>query len=151
MAERAGVSPTVAARELQVLRDRGLAVYEARIVATDRARTQTAWVANLHAWPESLLVAVNRVVLLAPRKKPVKPATRVPARFGHLFWNANIAKLNLETDGSYIAGRMLRAPDVGAWVWALDHLSGDAIDTALSRRGMPESIRAMVGNRRKYA
>lgn len=51
----------------------------------------------------------------------------VPERFAHLFWNADVASLDLERDGRFIASRLLMADDVAAWGWAVQHLSADAL------------------------
>jgi hypothetical protein len=43
----------------------------------------------------------------------------LPSELHHLFWNANVADLNPQKDGSYLAERLLQAPDLRAWNWAL--------------------------------
>ncbi|MEO6944782.1 MAG: MarR family transcriptional regulator [Lacisediminihabitans sp.] len=150
VAERAGVSPTVASRELTTLEAQGLAHRQERTVAADRARVRAFWTTDLRSWPGSLMQAVNQTVLPRAKRRRSKVATRIPARFGHLFWNADFSKLSPAVDASYIAGRMLASPNVGAWAWALENLPDDGIDTALSRRGMPVAARALVENWRVY-
>ena len=140
----------MASRELKTLEALGLAHREERTVAADRARVHVFWATDLRSWPGNLIRAVNQTVIPHAKRHAPKVAARIPTRFAHLFWNADFSSLSPAADSSYIAGRMLTSPNVGAWAWALENLPDDGIDTALSRRGMPAAVRALVENWRAH-
>lgn len=145
VAAEAGVSPTTASQTLRSLAERQ---YVARVpvtLARGRATRDLRWKAAPSSWPEQLRSAVRRTRLpQAPRTDAVTPA--LPRSLHHLFWNADVTKLSPKTDGSYMAGRLLDAPDVRAWQWALTNLSPADIDTAMSRRGVNPRTKALVAN-----
>lgn len=113
-----------------------------RVVASDRARHELRWFANTPAWREPLVGEVRwtRLPRRAPKRSPL------PRELHHLFWNADISKLEPAEDGSYMAGRLLEAPDIRAWRWAFDNVSREDIQTAMSRRGINPRTRALVKN-----
>lgn len=151
IAERAGVSPTVASRELRELGRLGLVAQRQRVVALDRARVRSEWATDTARWPATLFGAVNRVVLPRPTTRRSRTGPGVPKRFAHLFWNADVGALDTNADASFIAGRMLASSNVDAWNWALSNLPPSDIDRATSRRGVDPATRALVRNWRTNA
>ncbi len=141
VAEHAGVSPTVASRTLTEAAERGL-VQHVSVAAVDTAQ---GWHATTEAWPSGLAAAV-RAVRLPRRRADSRPGRHVPARFRKWFWNVAAGRLELSADGSYIAGRLLASPDVPAWEWTLRNISPADVRTAVSRRGIPVEVAALVEN-----
>lgn len=139
----AGVSPTVASRDLVGLENRGLVARVTRTVADESARRQTYW--TFAAADPDLLRAVRRVRLPAGRSVDAGTA-RIPRRLYRHFWNADPASLRVGENGSYIATRLLGSSDVVAIDWALRHIRAGDIDVALSRRGVRPSARRLVQN-----
>ncbi len=142
------MSPTVAARELVTLEQRGLVERRERVVALGRARRHEFWVLDRRneKWNAELTTAVRQVRLPAPREASSRPFDKIPLRFQHYFWNADLNTIDLERDASYLAGRLLAAPDVSAGVWALKHLPAADIRSAMRRRGVDERTRSFVAN-----
>lgn len=151
VAARAGISPMVASRELKILEAQGFAREQDRTVAAGRARVDTFWTTNLATWSTEVMLAVNSTV--PPQREDVvrKQAARIPQRFAHLFWNADFSTLDMHSDGSFIAGRLLTSPNIEAWVWTMENLAPASIDSALIRRGIPAAARALVSNWRAHA
>lgn len=145
VATKAGVSPTTASRVLETLAEGMLVARRDVVVASGRARHQTRWFAATDQWPEALEQATRQTRLPEPETATGEPA-RLPAYLWHLFWNANVSDLDPARDGSYIAGRLLQAPDLRAWRWALSNLRRADIDTAIARRGVSDRTRALVRN-----
>jgi hypothetical protein len=71
---------------------------------------------------------------------------RLPARFAHLFWNADIDDLDVKRDGRYIASRLLMADDVAAWGWAARHLSAEDLASVGSLRHATPERKALARN-----
>lgn len=149
LARKAGVSPTVAARALPEFQSMGLVEQRSRVIpVSGRAHSKQFWALNRRsaAWNKELKRAVRAVILPTPTKRTVRQPTKIPARLYHHFWNADLTKLNIHRDGSYIAGRLLAAPDIGAAVWALQNLPATDIHTASTRRGVDEQTRSLISN-----
>jgi hypothetical protein len=80
---------------------------------------------------------------------PVEPAgaaagRRVPSRLSHLFWNADLGRVDTDEHGPYLASRILRADDCQALGWLAAHLHPDAIRSATRGRGL-DPRRARLG------
>lgn len=142
IAAKAGISPTTASRVLRVLTEANLAQQKDQVVAGERARRERRWFANMAAVHGALADDVRRTRL--PRH--VSKASRLPRELHHLFWNADPATLNPATDGSYMAGRMLEAPDPAAWQWVFANISPADIHTAMTRRGIDPRTRRLAEN-----
>lgn len=142
VAAKAGVSPTTASKVLGKLEGERLVARRESIVASGRARHERRWFANSRAWPEGLRDSVRRT-RLPERHVTLSP---LPSDLHHLFWNADPSSLDPKVDGSYIAGRLLQAPDLRAWQWALTNLSRSDVTQALARRGVDEETRALARN-----
>lgn len=128
-----GTSPTTAAKALHELQARGLVTQRTRTVASGRAVEVTEWIArSLATWPDSLLGDIKAAALPQPPRR--EPATKVPARFHHLFWNVDVRALTLPDDAAFVASRLLTAPDPTATAWALTELPYEALEKAMSSR-----------------
>ncbi len=75
---------------------------------------------------------------------------RVPARFGYLFWNADLADIDPQCDGRYVAARLLMSDDVAAWGWALEHLSAEDLASAAGLRHATPRRAALARNLAAY-
>ncbi|PZQ88183.1 MAG: hypothetical protein DI534_11990 [Leifsonia xyli] len=142
VATRAGVSPTTASTGLQRLRDAGLVTRREHVIARGSAVAEWRWEPVIEAWPSSLRSAVRATRL--PRQQ--RAAVPLPRALRHLFWNADFAELDPRRDGSYLAERLLTAPDANAWAWALTNLGRGDVETALGRRGIDARTKALVRN-----
>ncbi|QAY61082.1 MarR family transcriptional regulator [Microbacterium protaetiae] len=142
VASRAGLSPTTTSRALQRLAVDRLVEQRDLVVPSGRARHEKRWFVNTPAWLQPLVDQVRSTRL--PRRK-VQPSP-LPVALHHLFWNADVTTLDPAVDGSYMAGRLLEAPDIRAWTWALANISRVDIKTALGRRGVKPATRALVEN-----
>lgn len=142
VAAQAGVSTTTASKVLHHLAATNLASQKPIDVASGRARRELRWMANTAAWSEDLRRAVRRTRL--PHQE--SSVTPLPRSLHHLFWNADVSRLTPDVDGSYMAGRLLDAPDLRAWRWALANISAHDIDKAISRRGVSPRIQTFVAN-----
>ncbi|WP_282944257.1 MarR family transcriptional regulator [Cellulomonas endometrii] len=133
LARLTGTSPTTAAKALHELQARGLVTQRTRTVASGRAVEVTEWVArSLATWPRSLLGDAKAAALPQPPQRD--RATKVPARFHHLFWNVDVRALTLPADAAFVASRLLAAPDPTATAWAVTGLPYEALEKAMSSR-----------------
>ncbi len=142
VAAQAGVSTTTASKVLHHLAATNLVSQASFDVASSRARRELRWKANTPGWPDDLRRAVRRTRL--PHQET--SAAPLPRSLHHLFWNADVSNLAPGVDGSYMAGRLLEAPDIRAWRWALANISPRDIDKAMSRRRVNPRIKALVAN-----
>lgn len=142
VADKAGVSPTTASRTLRKLLAEHLVEQRDQVVANGRAHREQRWFANTPTWRQPLVDQVRSTRL---PHRPARPSP-LPRELRHLFWNADVSTLDPGVDGSYLAGRLLEAPDIRAWRWALANISADDIATALTRRGIDPRTRALVQN-----
>lgn len=142
VASKAGISPTTASRALRKLALEGFAQQRDTMVASGRARQERRWFSSNKPLPTSVKNAMRHTRLVERTSTP-RP---LPSELHHLFWNANVADLNPQKDGSYLAERLLQAPDLRAWNWALTNLSRDDVEMALGRRGVDDRTRALARN-----
>ena len=68
----------------------------------------------------------------------------MPARLAHVFWDEDLARLDIERDAVLIADRILRAEDPEALVWMSRALPRAAIERASRSRGL-DPRRARLG------
>jgi hypothetical protein len=84
---------------------------------------------------QRLSPAIGEVVL--PECEPASRKDRkVPGWLRHLFWNADIDRLDVDRDGAFIAARVLGSEDAQAHAWAATTLSAAAFLAAASQRGL---------------
>jgi hypothetical protein len=95
------------------------------------------WEANIAArrWPE-LAPVLNRVVPPTHPDRPARHLASVPAWLGHVFWNADVRRLDIDRDAAFIAGRILSSDDAQAHAWAAANLRADAFERAATIRGI---------------
>jgi hypothetical protein len=94
--------------------------------------------------PRWLAVAPAVGTVVTPERPPGRRPGRVPRRLGHLCWNEDLDRLDLDRDALLIADRILRADDPEAVAWMSEALPPTAIDKATRRRGM-DPRRARLG------
>jgi hypothetical protein len=145
VARRAGVSPTAAGAAVRSLTGRGLVRKEREWVASGRAREFELIRADVTApdWPE-LAPQLAAVGLPAGPAEP-RP-TRVPARLAHLFWNADPSRLDVRTQGGYLAERLLSTRDLDGLAWGLRALTSADWEQAARNRGLSARERALAHN-----
>ena len=146
LAQRAGVSPTTAAKYLPLLRERGLVSEETRWVAEGRVRRRTIITLDDSApdW-RALAPAVRRVQLPRPPASR-EDDRRLPRRLDHLFWNVADSQKDVASAGSIIARRLIETSDLDGLAWGLSALSATDWEHAASTRGISATQRAMAEN-----
>lgn len=155
VARLAGVSPTTAARALHALSRDGIACRRVDEVAEGHVHQLAVWTIDWRspAW-HAIATEVGRVRVEARARvqaddagqrtaSPGRAALRVPQRLAHLFWNADLRRVDISQHGSYVASRLLRADDCQALWWLARHLHPEAIRAAASGRGL-DSRRATL-------
>lgn len=95
-------------------------------------------------WPE-LAPVLARVRPPKP-ELAAEPPHRLPRRIGHLFWNAPLARIDLRTDGAYVARRVLLHGDAPALAWAATALTPADWRAAARGRGIDPRSRALAEN-----
>jgi len=148
VARRAGVSPTAASAALRRLVDRGLIIRRPRRLVQGGVRTADLWLADLlgPAWSPEVLAAVKAVHLPAHQRAGPRLAPRVPRRFGHAFWNADLPAIGTDRNADFVASRLLQLDEVEAWLWAACHLPAESLRRAARGRGFDARRRALVEN-----
>lgn len=141
-AAKAGISPTTASRVITRLADEGYVEQRDVKVPSTRARREKRWFADSTRWSPDVREAVRQTRL--PQRMPQQ--ADLPPDLRYLFWNAEPSALDPRVNGSYMAERLLTAPDMRAWQWALTNIPRDSIETAVGRRGVGERTRALVRN-----
>lgn len=141
VARVAGISPTAAGRALRRLADEGYVTSETARVTEGNVRDVTVWTVHWTA-PQWLTVAgvVGQATL--PTSEGSMPPhrdrgrRRVPARLAHVFWNEDLARLDVDRDAVLIADRVLRSDDPEAHAWMLEELPASAILAATRTRNL---------------
>jgi hypothetical protein len=145
VARLAGVSPSTGRRALHALCRAGIVERRVDEVAAGDVRCVEVWTIDWcsPAWHE-VAGDVGRVSL--PTLEPVcaRPSRRVPTRLSHLFWNADLGRVDLAAHGHYLASRILRGDDCQALGWLAAQLHPDAIRSASRGRGL-DPRRARLG------
>jgi hypothetical protein len=143
----AGISPTAASRSLARLERPGLVRRRRQRVVRGAVTDLDVWGANIthQRWPE-LAPLLNRVVLPTLGHAPADHTSRVPAWLRHLFWNADVRRLDVDRDAAFIAGRILSSDDAQAHAWAAANLPPDAFEQAASVRGIEPRRAALAHN-----
>lgn len=129
VARTAGVSPTVAARVLERLRERGLVQHRRLLVAEGHAREVDNWSIEWRSpdwWRLAAAVARTPLPESAPHARAARPPRRVPRRFWHLFWDANPASVDLRRHSDYVVARVLEFGDRNAVAWLVASLPAEA-------------------------
>ncbi|HEV8650013.1 MAG TPA: helix-turn-helix domain-containing protein [Actinomycetes bacterium] len=144
LARATGLSPTAAGRALERLAAAGYVERRLVRVVEGRVRDVPVWMVRWQS-PEWLAVAATVSTAVLPQRPRTDPLPRrVPARLAHVFWNEDLARLDVERDAVLIAGRILRADDPEATAWMSQTLPRDAIERASRSRGL-DPRRARLG------
>ena len=146
VARVAGISPTTASRALRRLEELSLARRRRRRVVLGTAADVEVWevdVRNQH-WTE--LAPVLADTLFPETFDPVDGDRRVPRWLRHLFWNADVRRLDLKRDAAYIAGRILASDDALAHAWAAATLTAGGFLEAARMRGVPARRASLARN-----
>lgn len=145
VARRAGVSPTAAGAAVRSLTERRLVRTEREWVASGRARELELICAQVTAadWPK-LAPQLAAVALPAGPTEP-RP-TRLPSRLSHLFWNADPSRIDVRTQGGYLAERLLSTKDLDGLAWGRQALTRADWEQAARSRGLSARERALAHN-----
>jgi len=143
IARASSVSPTTAGKVVSRLMGMGLVVARpvrvlegvvVDVTVFEVARSSARWL--------SIAREVRRVVL--PLMPKPRPATRVPKRLWHLFWNGEPARIRLPADEDYVASRLLLSDDPQAIAWGATRLRPRAISQAAGLRGLSSRERSTL-------
>jgi hypothetical protein len=118
-----------------------------RRVVLGKATEVDVWHVNLrHRRWRRLGPAIANVVFPEPLGLPGGKGRGVPVWVRHLFWNADVRRLDVHRDGAYIAARVLESDDAQAHAWAAVTLSPEAFLKAGSVRGLDPRRVALAQN-----
>lgn len=147
VARSARISPTTASRALARLMGMGLVGRRLRRVVMGEVVDVEVWEVNRRhrLWGELRSALASVVFAQAPVGGNGEGSTP-PVWLRHLFWNAEVGKLDLERDGAYIAGRVLGSEDVQAHAWGAANLPAAAFRRAASIRGLEPRRVALARN-----
>jgi DNA-binding Lrp family transcriptional regulator len=146
VARSAGISPTTASRALVKLHEEGYVTKRTEKVVEGKVVERQVWRVARSPGPwQKVAARVRKTVLPATKKAPVT-GRRLPSRFGHVFWNADLQKIDLKRDATYVAGRILASNDTQALAWMARALPTRAIVKASQVRGMTQENRALARN-----
>jgi hypothetical protein len=107
-AESGGISPSSASRALEHLRDLGYATQDVEKLVEGRVVARPIWrVRRSGASWQRVAPLIRQVVPPQTKARPEELPRRVPRRLAHLFWNADLGKVQLPRDARYVAGRIL--------------------------------------------
>jgi len=144
-AQRAGVSPTAAAKAIRALRVIGLVTSERRSLPGVRVREREIIRANLASprWRSvaDALAQVHPAVTFDHRRDQ-----KVPSRLAHLFWNTASTQRDPRRAGGYIARRLLTADDPEGLAWGAESLAAKDWRHAAGARGISPRRRALALN-----
>ncbi len=149
-ARRAGVSPTAAARALARLTSEGLIAQTPMMLAQGHAVEAMVYQV-IFGSPRWLALAPEIARVRLPARPAVPPATRVPPRLRHLFWNAAPAQLEVADSAPFIARRLITSFDPDGLAWGTANLPASAWEHAAHTRGLEPAKRALAHNLARYA
>ena len=137
VARVAGVSPTTASRALARLESKGYVVHPVQRVVEGAVKEVELWEINWSspAW-RSVESDVRGTVL--PARVAADHASSSPPKYlDHLFWNVDRSSLNLDSDGAFIALRVLGSLDLQGLSWlASGAISKENLRRASRARGI---------------
>lgn len=146
VARCAGISPTTASDALRDLERRRFVEYRRVTVAEERARQIDVWILRMDpSWMRDDLAALIRSVVVPAQTRPLPQEVSVPRRFKHLFWNADLSKLNTVDHGPAIAISIIEQYNPHALAWAIRNLDREAFAVAAcQQRGLSPEVRALA-------
>lgn len=141
VARACAISTASASKAVSSLLAQSLVTETRKTVALGRAREVTVIKARVSHPDWTRLLAGLRTVVPASRSEPAHSG--LPNHVRHAFWNVDdptFRRLDLNTDGAFIAARALSAGDANLMAFASDRLPAQAWDSVLHLRGLsPES------------
>ncbi len=148
VARCAGISPSTASDALHELEQRGIVEHRCVTVAEGHAKQIEVWTLRIDPyWMTDDLAALIRSVAPPTPRQRNERAVYVPQRFKHLFWNADLSKLNTSTHGPAIAISILEQYDPHALAWIINNLDKEAFSVAAGqRRGLSPKILALASH-----
>jgi DNA-binding transcriptional ArsR family regulator len=146
VARVAGISPTTASRALRRLEELKLVRRRRRRVVLGTATDVEVWEADVRNQHWTELAPVLADTVFPETSDPVDGDRRVPRWLRHLFWNADVRRLDLERDAAYIAGRILASDDALAHAWAAATLTAEGFLEAARMRGVPARRASLARN-----
>lgn len=148
VARAAGVSPTTANGALAHLAAMDLVVCTSGTVAAGRARLVDRFTVNWRhpRWPELAPQLAGASFPVDPVDAGTPPSRGVPAWLGHLFWNQDLDRLDVDHDRVMIAARVLASDDLNAHAWAARTLAPEAWRSAARTRGVDARRTALAAH-----
>lgn len=148
VARHAGISPTTALKVLKSLEQRGMVEHRHEVVAEGVSKEISGWILRVGPYwiTDAIASEIRSTIPPAPELKTQRD-TKVPRRFKHLFWNADLAELNTKDHGAAIAIAVLEQDNPHALAWAIQNLSPEAFAVAaLPRRGSTPAMSALAAH-----
>jgi hypothetical protein len=137
VARVARVSPTTASRALARLEDKGYVVHSVRRIVEDVVEEVELWEINWASPAWQSLESDVRLTVLPCRAAADHAATSPPKYLDHLFWNVDRSSLDLDSDGAFIALRILGSSDLQGLSWlASGAISKKNLRRASQTRGL---------------
>jgi len=146
VARAAGISPTTASRALRRLEKMGVVQRRRRLVVLGAPVDVDIWEIDVRNRRWARLAPMLANAVLPESSEPMTRPRRVPIWLRHLFWNADVHRLDVERDAAYIAGRILASDDTQAHAWAAQTLPAEAFLEAARIRGVPARRAALARN-----
>ena len=117
VARVAGVSPTTASRVLARLENKGYVGHLVRRVVEGAVKKVELWEISWSSPAWRSLESDVRLTVLPARVAADRAFSSPPKYLDHLFWNVDRSSLNLESDGAFIALRILSSTDLQGLSW----------------------------------
>ncbi len=148
VARHAGISPTTALKVLKSLEKRGMVEHRYEMVAEGVVKEISVWVLRVESyWITDAIASQIRSTIPPAPGLNTQIDMKVPRRFKHLFWNADVAELNTKDHGPAIAIAVLEQDNPHALAWAIQNLSPEAFAVAaLPRRGSTPAMSALAAH-----
>jgi len=142
VARVARISPTTASRVLARLENKGYVGHLIRRVVEGAVKEVKLWEINWSSPAWRSLESDVRLTVLPARVAADRASSSPPKYLDHLFWNVDRSSLNLESDGAFIALRILSSTDLQGLSW----LASGAISKKNLRRA---SLARGISSRQK--
>lgn len=148
VARHAGISPSTALKVLNNLERRKMVEHRHEVVAEGVVKEISVWILRISPyWMTNEIALDIRNTIPPANNRPIQKDTKVPLRFKHLFWNADLAGLNTRDYGAAIAIAILEQDNPHALAWAIHNLDPEAFAVAaLPRRGFTPKMSALASH-----
>lgn len=148
VARHGGISPSTALKALNNLERRGMVEHRNEVVAEGVVKEISVWILRVNPYwiTDKIALDIRSSIPPAPTL-PMRKDTKVPRRFKHLFWNADLAALNTKDHSPAIAIAVLEQDNPHALAWAIHNLDPEAFAiAALPRRGSTPEMSALASH-----